>query len=214
MVQVVGVVANAHTIELAAPIEPLIFFPITQHSSDVLTLQVRSDGDPLLLAPSIRQIISGLDSAMPVRSVQSMAEAVNSIDGLLLFELAAGIAGALGLLGLVLAVVGVYGVISYSVSQRTQEIGIRMALGATAAEILRMISRQSFLIVAASVPVGLLAAFAVGKLLADFLVGVSPTDPLTYAAVTAMLIAVALIAGYLPARRATRVNPMVALRHE
>lgn len=214
-VQVVGVVANAHLIELAAPIdEPLIFFPITQHSSDVLTLQVRSDGDPMLLAPSIRQVISSMDSAMPVRNVQTMAEAVNSIDGLLLFEIAAGIAGALGLLGLVLAVVGVYGVISYSVTQRTQEIGIRMALGATAAQILRMISRQSFLIVAASVPVGLLAAFAVGKLLTDFLVGVSPTDPVTYVTVTATLIAVALIAGYLPARRATRVNPMVALRHE
>lgn len=213
-VQVVGVVANARLIELSGPIESMIFFPITQHSADVLTLQVRSDGDPLLLAPSIRQIISGMDSTMPVRNVQSMSEAVNSINGLLLFEIAAGIAGGLGLLGLVLAVVGVYGVISFSVSQRTQEIGIRMALGATANEILRMISRQSFLIVAGSIPLGLLAAFAVGKLLADFLVGVSPTDPLTYAAVTALLIAVALIAGYLPARRATRVNPMVALRHE
>jgi predicted permease len=213
-VQVVGVVANAHVEELTAPFQPMIYFPVTQHMADVLTLQVRSAGDPLLLAPSIRQIISGIDSAMPVSSVQSMSDAVDSINGLLLFEIAASIAGALGLLGLVLAVVGVYGVISYSVSQRTQEIGIRMALGATAHEILRMISRQSFLIVAASVPLGLLAAFAIGKLLTDFLVGVSPTDPLTYAVVTALLIAVALVAGYLPARRATRVNPMVALRHE
>jgi ABC-type antimicrobial peptide transport system permease subunit len=167
-----------------------------------------------LLAP-IRHIITGLDSAMPISSVQTMeAQTGNTMNGLFLFEVAAGLAGGLGLLGLILAVVGVYGVISYSVSQRTQEIGIRMALGATASEILRMISRQSFLIIAASVPLGLLAAFTVGKLLTDFLVGVSPTDPLTYAAVTALLVAVALAAGYLPARRATRVNPMVALRHE
>jgi predicted permease len=214
-VQIVGIVRNAHTVELTSPFQPTVYLPLTQHSADAVTLQVRSEGDPLSLLAPIRQVITGLDSAMPISSVQTMeAQTGNTMNGLFLFEVAAGLAGGLGLLGLILAVVGVYGVISYSVSQRTQEIGIRMALGATASEILRMISRQSFLIIAASVPLGLLAAFTVGKLLTDFLVGVSPTDPLTYAAVTALLVAVALAAGYLPARRATRVNPMVALRHE
>jgi ABC-type antimicrobial peptide transport system permease subunit len=136
------------------------------------------------------------------------------MNGLFLYQVGAELASALGLLGLILAVVGVYGVISYNVSHRTQEIGIRMALGAQRAEILRMICRYSLLIVAASVPLGLLAAAAMGSLLRDFLLGVKPTDPVTYALVTVLLVSISLFAGYLPARRATRVNPIMALRHE
>ena len=136
------------------------------------------------------------------------------MNGLLLFEIGAGLAAALGLLGLTLAIVGVYGVMSYSVSQRTQEIGIRIALGAQQGDILRMVGRQGLLIVIIGIPVGLLSAFAVGALVGDFLVGVTPRDPLTYISVSLLLASLALFASYLPANRATKVDPMVALRYE
>jgi putative ABC transport system permease protein len=117
-------------------------------------------------------------------------------------------------LGLVLAVVGVYGVMSYSVSRRTSEIGIRMALGAQPSEVLAMICRQGAILVGVGVLAGLAGAFAVGRLLSDFLVGVTPNDPLTYVGVSLLLVSVAFLASYIPARRGTRADPMVALRHE
>jgi putative ABC transport system permease protein len=118
------------------------------------------------------------------------------------------------LLGLVLAIVGVYGVMSYSVSQRTQEIGLRIALGAQKSDILGMIGRQGAVIVASGLTVGLLTALAVGRLVSDFLVGVTPSDPITYVGVSILLATVAVVATYLPTRRATKVDPMVALRYE
>jgi hypothetical protein len=126
----------------------------------------------------------------------------------------ASLAAALGLLGLILAVVGVYGVMSYAVSQRTQEIGVRIALGAQKRDILRMIGRQGTLIVASGLTVGLLAALAVGRLVSDFLVGITPSDPFTYVGVSVLLATVACLATYIPTRRATKVDPMVALRYE
>jgi ABC-type antimicrobial peptide transport system permease subunit len=135
-------------------------------------------------------------------------------NGLLFFEIGASLAAALGLLGLTLATVGVYGVMSYAVRQRTQEIGIRIALGAQRRDILAMIGRQGVLIVAIGLAAGLLAALAVGRLVHDFLVGVASTDPLTYVGISVLLAAVAGLATYVPTRRATKVDPMVALRYE
>jgi len=143
-----------------------------------------------------------------------MTEALRGINGLLLFEIGASLAGALGVLGLILAVVGVYGVMSYAASQRTQEIGIRVALGAQRRDILRMIGRQGVVIVVGGMSVGLLAAFAVGRMAGDFLVGVAPSDPITYIGVSVLLATVASLATYIPTRRAANVDPMVALRYE
>jgi len=122
--------------------------------------------------------------------------------------------GILGGLGLVLAIVGVYGVMSYTVSQRTHEIGIRMALGAQRKEILALVGKQSLVVVAAGLLAGVLLAFAVGQMVQDFLVGVSPADPVTYLAVAALLAVVAMAACFVPARRAIQVDPTVALRIE
>jgi ABC-type antimicrobial peptide transport system permease subunit len=143
-----------------------------------------------------------------------MTEALHGGNGLLFFEVGASLAAALGVLGLILAIVGVYGVMSYAVSQRTQEIGLRIALGAQKGDILRMIGRQGALIIASGLTVGSVTAIAVGRLVRDFLVGITPSDPVTYVGVSILLAGVAFLATYIPTRRATRVDPMVALRYE
>jgi putative ABC transport system permease protein len=150
---------------------------------------------------------------MPVYS-GTMAQALNGLNGLFLFRMGAILTGILGGLGLVLAIVGVYGVMSFAVSQRTHEIGIRLALGAQRGQILSLIGRQGVLVVLAGIVIGSLLAFAVGQLIRDFLVGIGPADFVTYAGVSLLLTVVAMAACYLPARRATRVDPVVALRSE
>jgi putative ABC transport system permease protein len=165
------------------------------------------------MIPQVEHIIESLAPTMPVFDVQTMIQALDTLNGLLLFQVGAGLAAALGLLGLVLAVVGVYGVISYSASQRTHEIGIRMAIGAEPMQILRMVFRQGLLIIVIGLAVGIVAAFASARVLKGFLV-VSATDPTTYVTVAVALTLVALSACYIPARRAAKVEPMVALRCE
>jgi len=151
---------------------------------------------------------------MPAFDVHTMLEDLYTLSGFLLFELAAALAGILGGIGLILALVGVFGVVSFTVSQRTNEIGIRMAMGAAQSSILRMILRQGVWIISGGVAAGVLLALAISRLVANFIYGVSPYDPLTYVSVTAILGIVALLACYFPARRATRVDPMIALRYE
>jgi putative ABC transport system permease protein len=131
-----------------------------------------------------------------------------------MFQFAAALAASLGILGLILAVVGVYGVISYAASQRTHEIGIRLALGAQPMQILKMIFRQGLIIVGAGVLFGALAAFAMARLVGNLLFGVPPSDLVTYVTASALLAIVALFACYIPARRAMKVDPMIALRYE
>ena len=166
------------------------------------------------MVAEVRAIAQSLAPAIPVYGVRTMTEALHGGNGLLFFEIGASLAAGLGLLGLVLAIVGVYGVMSYSVSQRTQEIGLRIALGAQKRDILGMIGRQGAVIVASGLTVGILAALAVGRLVSDFLVGVTPSDPTTYVGVSILLATVACLATYIPTRRATKVDPMVALRYE
>ena len=141
-------------------------------------------------------------------------ESLETLNGFLVFQLGSGLAAALGLLGLVLAMVGVYGVISYSTSQRTNEIGIRVAFGAQRRQILRLILGQGVVIVGIGLVAGCAAAFVIGRQIASLLVGVSFSDPMTYLIVCAVLAIVALAACYIPARRAMRVDPLVALKYE
>jgi predicted permease len=213
-IEIVGVVNNTRTTQLYGPFDERFYVPLAQDYSPFMTLQVRTDAAPESMARSVVDVIHSISPTMPVFGVRTMARALDGLNGLLFFELGAALAGSLGFLGLALAVVGVYGVMSYSVSQRRQEIGIRMALGAQPGEVLAMIGRQGGFIVAAGLALGALVALAVGRLVGDFLVDVTPSDPLTYVGVSLLLAAVALLAGYLPARRATRIDPMSALRSE
>jgi putative ABC transport system permease protein len=130
------------------------------------------------------------------------------------FRVGAELVAAMGAIGLILAVVGIYGIVSFSAAQRTREIGIRMALGGSARDVIRLILKQGVRMVIAGLFVGLLAAWGLTRVMASLLVGVSPSDPLTYATVALLLTAVALVACWIPARRATRVDPGVALRYE
>jgi predicted permease len=212
--RVVGVVRNSRTNGVTGPIPEYFYLTFAQEYSSLATLQVRSKFAPETMTAPIREQIAALAPAMPVFDVRTMLQSLDTLNGFLLFELAAALAGILGGLGLILALVGVCGVISFAVSQRTNEIGIRMAMGAPQSSILRMILRQGLWIISGGVAAGILLALAISRLVGNFISGVSPYDPLTYFSVTAILVIVALLACYFPARRATRVDPMIALRYE
>ena len=213
-VTVVGVVRNSRMGQLYGAFEPIFYVPVAQGYVSTETLQIRSARSTQEMVSEVRAVADSLAPSIPIYGVRTMTEALHGGNGLLFFEVGASLAAALGLLGLILAIVGVYGVMSFAVSQRTPEIGIRIALGAQKGDILRMIGRQGAVIVASGLAVGLLAAFAVGRLVSDFLVGITPSDPVTYIGVLVLLAAVAFLATYIPTRRATKVDPMVALRYE
>jgi putative ABC transport system permease protein len=177
-----------------------------------LYIAVRTDGDPASLAPSVRGAIAGVDRDLPVFRVATMEQMVS--DSLAQRRFSMLLFGIFAALALVLAVVGLYGVMSYAVAQRTHEIGLRMALGAQGSDVLRMVVGQGMGLVAVGLGVGLLGALALTRLMSSLLYGVSAADPLTYAGIAILLGSVALLASYLPARRATKVDPMVALRYE
>lgn len=214
--EVVGVAHDARFSGLSGAIDPYFYLPLAQGYalSSLQALQIRSAAPPDTVMREGQSAIRSLAPDLPVFDVETMSESLETLAGFLVFQLGAGLAASLGLLGLILAIVGVYGVISYSVSQRTHEIGIRMALGAQRAEVLKMILGQGFVIVAAGLVLGCLCAFAAARLISNMLVGVSAADPMTYSVVVVVLGLIGLAACYVPARRAMRVDPMVALRYE
>jgi len=213
--EIVGIAKDARYQGVTGPIASFFYVPSAQHYAvnSLQVLQVRTAGAPRLIIPETEHMISSLAPDLPVFDVKTMTEALDTLNGIMMFQLGAALAAALGVLGLVLAIVGVYGVISYAVSQKTHEIGIRMALGAQRTNILRMIFGQGMLIVGIGLLLGIAGALAAAKVVGNFL-AVSASDPLTYATVTALLTLVALTACYVPALRAMRVDPMVALRYE
>ncbi|HLJ44780.1 MAG TPA: ABC transporter permease [Bryobacteraceae bacterium] len=213
--QIVGIAKNSRSGSIAESFAPYFYVPFAQKYTQPATLQLRvMSGDPLPMAKSVLGMVRAIEPAMPVYDVQTMNQALESLNGLLLYKLGAGLAGGLGLLGLVLAIVGVYGVVSFSANQRTHEIGIRMALGARRPVILGMIFRQGLVITGLGVVIGLVLAAALSQGLASMLTGVTPLDPLTYVSASMLLGLVALVACFIPARRATRVDPLISLRYE
>jgi len=214
-IEIVGVVTNSRTEDLYSAIGAAFYIPIWQDYTSAQTLQIRTSGQPQATAADISSLVRKLAPTVPVLSVRTMSDAVrNGANGLLLFNLGAKLTAALGFLGLTLAVVGMYGVMAYAVGQRTQEIGVRMALGAQRRTILWTVSRQGLAIIGSGLPIGLLTALAAGRLVGEFLVGVGPADPVTYISVSILLSLIAWAACYVPARRAVHIEPTVALRCE
>jgi predicted permease len=212
-IEVVGVAKNSREEDMFEQ-DPFFYVPLSQDYSPVTTLQLRTSSTPDALAPEVMGLIHSLEPVMPVFDVQPMTAALDTANGFLLFQFAAAVASALGLIGLILAIVGVYGVISYSARQRTHEIGIRMALGAQRSHVLKMVLGQGFVILGIGIIAGVLAAAALARVVGNLLFGIAALDPLTYFAASLILAAVALLACYIPARRAMRIDPMVALRYE
>ncbi|MDT5296556.1 MAG: putative transport system permease protein, partial [Acidobacteriota bacterium] len=189
------------------------YVPYAQRSTGTdLFIVARTEGDPSSLAPAVRGAIMSVDRDLPVYRVTTMERMV--ADSLAQRRFSMFLFGVFAALALVLAVVGLYGVMSYAVAQRTHEIGLRMALGAQGRDVLRMIIGQGMTLVAVGLGLGLLGALMLTRVMSSLLYGVSATDPLTYAGIALLLAAVAFLASYIPARRATKVDPMVALRYE
>jgi predicted permease len=213
-VEIVGVARDGKYRVLAEDPQPYFYVPLTQHFTAQRTLQIRSSMLLESLAPIVQREIQALDSNDPIEEIQTMKESLGGTLGYFIYRLGASLAAAMGLLGLLLAVVGVYGVVSYAATQRTQELGVRMALGASPRQILALLLKQGARLVAAGLLFGLAGAWALTRAMTHMLVGVSPSDPLTYLSVAALLSFITLLACWIPARRAMRVDPMVALRYE
>ncbi len=211
---VVGVVENAKLQSLLDAPGNFFYVPQTQNYKSIHVLQLRTSVPPQSLIAPTEALVRELDPNLPVYDVMTMEQAVAGANGYFLFKVGAGFAATLGALGLLLAVVGVYGVVSYAANQRRHEIGIRMALGAQRGSILGLVIRQAVVLVGVGVGIGLLAALAATRMLVSLLVGVTSSDPLTFTSVAALLVGVALVACYIPARRVARLDPMNALRHE
>jgi putative ABC transport system permease protein len=214
-ITVVGVAGNVRQLELTGIPGPAIYFPATQDPGTGDTIRdwmIRSSGDPAALAASVRSAIDSVDPTLPVSRIQTLESIRSDVLGPQQFNLA--LVGLFGMLALILAAVGLYGVTSYSVVQRTHEIGIRVALGARPRDVLRLVVGQGARLAVFGLAIGICAALALAKVMASLLYGIGPRDPITFGAVALLLLFVALAASYIPARRAARVDPLVALRHE
>jgi putative ABC transport system permease protein len=210
--EVIGVAKTGKYVALSEEPRPMMYWPLAQSYGPGVALHVRAAGDPRALTPALRDAIRSLDPFLPVFHVRTLEEQRSG--SLFLQRMAASMLGAFGGLGLLLAALGIYGVMAYSVSRRTREIGIRMALGARVADVLRLVLREGSRLVILGLVLGLGAAFAATRVLQTFLFGISANDPLTYLGVSLLLLGVALLACWLPARRAAKVDPIEALRCE
>jgi len=213
---VVGIAKDVEfSLFLGGKSRPNVYIPYAQHitGNDLMTFQMKTHGDPGNFVPTVEKTIHSIAPQLPMFQVQSMRQALYTLNGLLLFQIAATLAAVMGGLGLTLAIVGLYGVISYTVSRRVHEIGLRMALGASRGTVFKMIYRQSVRIVAIGLGVGVVVAWLAGQSVGSFVI-VSVRDPATYLVVMAVLGLVALASCYLPARRAMAIEPMVALRED
>jgi len=210
LVQVVGVVGTTVINQIGEDPQPVAYFPMRQQYSPFATLVVRTTGNPESLLGAVRTQAQQLDKNLAFTNAQTVQQILGQ--GLWPARMGAALLGLFGALAMILASIGIYGVLAYSVAQRTSEIGLRMALGAQPRQVLALVLRQGMLLALIGAAVGIVVALPVARLASGLLYGVSTTDPLTYAGITLLLMGVAMLACYLPARRATRIDPLVALR--
>ncbi|HUE44230.1 MAG TPA: ABC transporter permease, partial [Candidatus Sulfotelmatobacter sp.] len=212
MREVVGIVSNVVVIQVGEDSQPMAYLPMTQEYAPFATLQVRTTGDPDTLISAVRSGVQQLDTNLAITNVQTIREIMS--DALWAPRMGAALLTLFGGLALILAAVGVYGVLSYSVNQQRHEIGIRRALGAQEGDVLRLVAGQGMRLAVVGLVVGLALAAVFARLLVSLLFGVSAIDPWTFIGVTFVLFAVALLACYIPARRALTVDPLIALRYD
>jgi predicted permease len=210
--EIVGVVRDVKLAGLEAPSEPAYYLPSSQAPLQDMTILVRTTIDPLSLVGPVRQAVLSIDPSQPISNISTLEKVVDeSIAQRRLNMLLMGLFGGVAML---LSAVGIYGLLSHAVTQRTQELGIRMALGAQVGDVLKLVLRQGMMLALAGEAIGLIGAFALTRLIRGLLFGVTPNDATTFVAVAGVLTIVALLACYLPARRATKVDPLIALRYE
>ena len=212
--EVVGIVQDGKYQDVTEDPQPYFYVPFEQSYMSIRTIHVRTSVPPETLALQIESQIHELAPDVPVTQVQTMTQSLQGANGFFFFRFGAQITAVMGLLGLILAVVGIYSVVSYAAAQRTQEIGIRVAMGAAPRDILKMVLRQGLGVVGIGLALGVVIALAGTQLMGSLIVGIKASDPLTFTVVVLSLTAVALFACWIPAHRATRIDPLVALRHE
>ncbi len=211
-ITIVGVVRDTKRQGIDQPVRIESWMPLAQMPSGSMDVVLRTTGDPLALSNAVREAVWSLDRDLPIPSIRTMEQILSErvaqqrLNMLLL--------GLFAMVALILAAVGIYGVMNYTVTQRTNEIGIRIALGAQSGDVIGLVLKQGMALTLVGVAIGLIATFAMTRLMASLLFGVSARDPITFAAIAALLTGVALVACWIPARRATKVDPMVALRYE
>jgi predicted permease len=211
-IEVVGVVKDAKRESLRERPFPEAYYPYTQRAGFYNNLEVRYTGDPAGVIAEVRHAVGEVDKSLPLSYQNTLAQQVEQ--SLASETLIARLSSFFGLLAVFLACIGIYGLMSYTVARRTSEIGIRVALGADRSTVLRMVMREGLILALVGIAIGLPAALAANRLVSGMLFGLSPTDPLSMTAASITLLALALVACYIPARRAAKVDPMVALRYE
>ena len=210
--EVVGIVRNVKSAGWNAESEPTYYLPATQAPFQAMTILVRTRNDPATLVSALRNAVQTIDPTQPVTNIRTLDQIVS--DSIAQPRLNMLLMGLFGGLALILAAVGIYGLLSYAVTERTREIGTRMALGAQVPDVLRLVLKQGMTLALIGEVIGLVGAFAMTRVIRGLLFGVAPTDAMTFIAVAAVLTSVALLACYFPARRAAKVDPVVALRHQ
>jgi predicted permease len=215
LIEVVGIVVTGKYVMISEQPRPFAYLPLTQDYGTPVTLVVRTTAAPAGMMNAVRKTVAAFDPHLPVYSVLTMDEHLrSSVFALLPLRMGAMLAGIQGVIGLLLAVMGLYAVVSFSVTQRTQEIGIRMALGADRREVLRLVLRDGMRLTVIGLGIGLVTSLGMGFVLSRVLFGISPADPLVFIGITTLLLATTLMACYWPARRAMCLDPAVALRRE
>jgi len=207
---VVGVVSNEVFPDLSESTAPQLYLPIAQNTRRGAALLVEAVDEPLALTPAVRSAVLAVDPEQPIADIRTQARIY--ADGMAAMDAVASMLGTFALFALVMAGAGIYGVLSFMVAERTREFGIRMALGATRESVRAMVMRNSGLLIVVGVAFGLLGAFGLGRLLASAIPEMNPADPVVYGTVGMVLFVVAILAAWIPARRATRVEPVEALR--